>query len=207
MLNGMIGKKVGMTQIFTQDGRCVPVTVIKAGPCTILQKKTTATDGYNALQLGFEEVKKPSSINRPMRGHFRKAAKGAFRKIVEFRTDEVDSYEVGQAIDLDAFQEGDRVAVTGESKGRGFQGVVKRHGFAGGRETHGSMNHRGPGAIGQCAWPARVFKGHRMAGQMGNERVTIRNLEIMQIDKQNNLLLIKGSVPGAKNNFVLIRRK
>lgn len=205
MLKGLIGKKLGMTQIFTREGRRVPVTVIKAGPCTVLQKKTEASDGYNALQLGFEE-KPARNCNKPMLGHFRKADKGSFRKIVEFRTEEVDGYEVGQSVDLADFQAGDKIAVTGQSKGRGFQGVMKRHGFRGGRATHGGMNKRGPGSIGQCAYPARVFKGHKMAGHMGDERVTVRNLEIMEVDKENNLLLVKGAVPGAKNNFILIRR-
>ncbi len=206
MLNGLIGKKLGMTQVFTRDGRCVPVTVIKAGPCTVLQKKTKAKDGYDAVQLGFE-AKPARKTNKPMMGHFRKADAGAFRKIAEFRTDDIDSFEVGQSIDIEGFKAGDKITVTGRSKGRGFQGVIKRHGFGGGRETHGSTNHRGPGSIGQCAWPSRVFKGHKMAGHMGNERVTVRNLEVIEVDKQNNLLLVKGSVPGANNNFVLIRRK
>lgn len=208
MANGLIGKKVGMTQIFTNDGKCVPVTVIKVGPCVVLQKKTIDRDGYNAIQLGFDEKpnQKPRT-NKPMQGHFKKAQKGAFRKISEFRVDDIDSYEVGQEINAGVFQNGDRISVTGTSKGRGFQGVMKRHGFGGGRATHGSMTHRGPGSIGQCAYPARVFKGHRMAGQMGNKRVTVRNLEIVEVDASNHLLLVKGSVPGANNNFVLIKGK
>jgi large subunit ribosomal protein L3 len=158
------------------------------------------------LQLGFEE-KPARKCNQPMVGHFRKADKGAFRKIAEFRTEDVDRFEVGQDVALEGFKSGDRIAVTGTSKGRGFQGVMKRHGFKGGRQTHGSMNHRGPGAIGQCAWPARVFKGHKMSGHMGNERVTVRNLEIIEVDQKNNLLLVKGAVPGHKDNFLVIRRK
>ncbi|MBK07227.1 MAG: 50S ribosomal protein L3 [Deltaproteobacteria bacterium] len=205
MLKGLIGKKIGMTQIFTREGHRVPVTVIKAGPCTILQKKTEDKDGYNALQLGFEE-KEAQRTNKPMMGHFRKADKGAFRKIAEFRTENVDNYEVGQSIDLADFQAGEKIAVTGQSKGRGFQGVMKRHGFGGGRMTHGGMNKRGPGSIGQCAYPARVFRGHKMAGHMGDERVTVRNLEVMEVDRENHLLLVRGAVPGAKNNFILIRR-
>lgn len=218
MLEGLIGKKLGMTQVFTRDGQRVPVTVIQVGPCTVLQKKTESTDGYNALQLGFDEMP-ARKANKPMMGHFQKAEKGAFRKIAEFRVDDIDSYDVGQQIGLDGasaeesdaangvFSAGDKIAVTGKSKGRGFQGVMKRHGFAGGRKTHGSMLHRRPGSIGQCAYPARVFKGHRMAGQMGNKRVTVRNLEIVEIDHDNNLLLVKGAVPGANNNYLLIRRK
>lgn len=141
-----------------------------------------------------------------MRGHFRKAGKGAFRKIAEFNVQDVERYEVGQEVGLEGFHAGDRIAVTGESKGRGMQGVVKRYGFSGGRQTHGSMAHRRPGSIGQCAYPARVFKGHLMGGHMGNHRVTIRNLEVVEVDRSNHLLLVKGSVPGANNNIVLIRR-
>jgi large subunit ribosomal protein L3 len=206
MANGLIGKKLGMTQIFILDGRCVPVTVLKVGPCTILQKRTLAMDGYNAIQLGFEE-KPTRKCNKPMIGHFRKAGKGAFRKIAEFRVPNVDQYEVGQEVGLEGIYAGDRIAVTGDSKGRGTQGVVKRHGFAGGRETHGSMSHRRPGSIGQCAFPSRVFKGHRMGGHMGDVRVTVKNLEVVEVDQFNHLLLVKGSVLGANNNFVLIRRK
>lgn len=211
MLNGLIGKKLGMTQIFSYDGQRIPVTVLRAGPCTILQKKTAERDGYNAVQMGFEQkpARKPY-CTKPMLGHFKKTGEGAFRKIAEFRPENVDEFNKlapGQEVDISLFKVGDKVSVTGESKGRGFQGVMKRHGFAGGRQTHGSMNHRGPGAIGQCAYPARVFRGHRMAGHMGSKRVTVRNLEIVEIDAANNLLLVKGAVPGANNNFVLIRRK
>jgi large subunit ribosomal protein L3 len=208
MANGLIGRKVGMTQVFTLEGKCVPVTVIKVGPCVVLQKKTIDNDGYNAIQVGFENKsnRKPHT-NRPMQGHFKKAGKGAFREISEFRVDDIDSYEVGQEINADVFQVGNKVSVTGTSKGRGFQGVMKRHGFGGGRMSHGSMNKRGPGSIGQCAYPGRVFKGHRMAGQMGNKRVTVRNLEVVEVDADNHLLLVKGAVPGANNNFVLIQGK
>lgn len=208
MASGLIGKKIGMTQVFNHDGHRIPVTVVKVGPCVVLQKKTADRDGYNAIQLGFEEKsnRKPYT-NSPMQGHFNKAGKGAFRQISEFRVDDIDQYEVGQEVDTSVFKMGDKVNVTGTSKGRGFQGVMKRHGFGGGRETHGSMNHRGPGSIGQCAYPARVFKGHRMGGHMGNKRVTIKNLEIVEIDTENHLVLIKGCVPGANNNFVLIQGK
>ncbi|MEM1007538.1 MAG: 50S ribosomal protein L3 [Myxococcota bacterium] len=205
MASGMVGEKLGMTQIF-KDGRRIPVTVIKAGPCVVLQKKNHQSDGYNAIQVGFGP-KEARKCNKPALGHFQKAGKGAFHEVVEFRIDKIDDYEVGQEIDLSAFEEGQLVMVTGTSKGRGFQGVMKRHGFAGGRETHGSMNHRRPGSIGQCAYPARVFRGHRMAGQMGNRRVTVRNLEVVDVDKENNLILLKGAVPGANHNFVLIRHK
>ncbi len=205
MASGLIGKKLGMTQIF-KDGRRVPVTVIQAGPCTVLQKKTHSKEGYNAIQLGFAE-KVAQRCNKPALGHFKKADKGAFYKIAEFRVEQVDTYEVGQELKTEGFEAGQRISVTGTSKGRGFQGVVRRHGFRGGGETHGSMTHRRPGSIGQNTFPARVFPGHRMGGHMGNKRVTIHNLEIVEVDAENNLLLVKGAVPGASNNFVLIRRK
>lgn len=211
MMNGLIGKKLGMTQIFAQDGKRVPVTILRAGPCVILQKKTIERDGYNAIQVGFEQKPaQPPYCNKPMLGHFIKAGKGAFRKIAEFTIDNVEEFEkltVGQEINLSLFAIGDRISITGTSKGRGFQGVMKRHNFAGGRATHGSMSHRRPGSIGQCAYPSRVFRGHRMGGQMGNKRITVRNLEIIEVDEKNNLLMVKGAVPGANNNFVLIRRK
>lgn len=206
MMNGLIGKKVGMTQIFAHDGKRVPVTVLRAGPCVVLQKKTVERDGYNAIQVGFEQ--KPTRLaTKPMIGHSRKAGEGVFRKMTEFRVDNIDEFEVGQEIGLDQFSVGDLIAVTGKTKGRGFQGVMKRHNFRGGRMTHGGMNKRGPGSIGQCAYPGKVFKGHRMSGQMGGKRVTIQNMEVVEIDRQNNLLLVKGAVPGANNNFVEIRRK
>ena len=204
MASGLIGKKLGMTQVFGRNGSRIPVTVIKAGPCTVLQKKTTETDGYNAIQLGFEE-RKARRVNRPLMGHYRKAGKGAFTEVAEFRVGDIESYEVGQELGLEQFTPGDKVAVTGKSKGRGFQGVVRRHGFSGGRATHGSMAHRRPGAIGQCAYPAKVFKGKRMAGQMGNRKVTIRNLEIVEVDATNHLMLVKGAIPGAANQFIMIK--
>jgi large subunit ribosomal protein L3 len=206
MASGLIGKKLGMTQIFTKEGRCVPVTVIQAGPCTVLQKKTKSGEGYEAIQLGFL-AQAAHRVNKPALGHFNKAGKGSFRKVVEFRVAQADAFELGQELNATAFEVGQRVAVTGTSKGRGFQGVIKRHHFGGGKETHGSMSHRRPGSIGQCAYPSRVFRGHRMEGQMGNKRVTVRNLEIMEVDAEQNLLLVKGAIPGANNNFVLIRRK
>lgn len=209
MSNGLIGKKLGMTQVYSYDGHRIPVTVLQVGPCVVLQKKTVERDGYNAIQLGFERKKaqKPYT-NNPMLGHFRKAGQGAFRKIVEFRVENIDEYNEGDEISLAQFATaGEKVAVTGTSKGRGFQGVMKRHGFRGGRMTHGGMNRRGPGSIGQCAYPGKVFKGHRMAGRTGGKRVTVQNLEVVEVDVQNNLLLVKGAVPGSNNNFVLIRRK
>ncbi len=205
MAKGLIGKKLGMTQVFTGDGRCVSVTVVQVGPCTVLQKKTVSKDGYNALQIGFA-AKEARKVSKPMRGHVQAAGKGAFAHIQEGAVDDIDSYEVGDEIGLDLFSAGDKVHVTGRSKGRGFQGVMKRHGFAGGRETHGSMAHRNPGSIGQCAYPGKVFRGHKMSGQMGNRKVTVRNLEVLDVDFSNNLLLIKGALPGANNNVVVISR-
>jgi large subunit ribosomal protein L3 len=205
MTHGLIGKKLGMTQVFTHEGHRVAVTVLKVGPCTILQKKTQATDRYDAIQLGFEELP-GRKVNQPMRKHFEKAGKGAFRKIAEFHVDNVDQFEVGQEVGIGEFNAGDKISVTGRSKGKGFQGVMKRHNFGGGRQSHGSMNRRGPGSIGQCAYPGKVFKGHKMAGHMGQRRVTVKNLEVVEVDQENHLLLVKGAVPGANNNFVLVQR-
>ncbi len=205
MIKGILGKKLGMTQIFAVDGRRVPVTVVEAGPCVVLQKKTTETDGYAALQIGFGE-KKAQRVNKPQMGHFKKAAKGAFAHVRELKAANVDDYQVGDEIACSLFAPGDIVDVTGTSKGKGFQGVIKRWHFAGGRATHGSMFHRAPGSIGCSAWPSRVFKGKKMAGQMGNARVTTQNLVIVEVRPEQNLLLIKGAVPGPKNGLVEIRK-
>ena len=202
---GILGKKIGMTQIFTASGEAVPVTVIEAGPCYVTQVKTLETDGYNAVQLGFEEVK-PKRLTKPELGHLRKNNLPPLRHLREIRTDDAASYEVGQVIDVSIFQEGERVDVTGTSKGRGFAGVVKRHGFGGGPKTHGqSDRHRAPGSIGATSTPGRVFKGLRMAGRMGGERVTVQNLEVMRVDPERNLLVVKGAVPGARGGLLLIR--
>jgi len=206
MINGIFGKKLGMTQIFASHGARVPVTVIEAGPCVVLQKKTAAGEGYNALQLGFGE-KKTQRVNRPAMGHFRKAGKGAFTFLRELRADQVDEYKVGDEITCDqVLAVGDRVDVTATSKGKGFQGVIKRWNFSGGRATHGSMFHRHPGSIGASAWPSKVFKGMKMAGQMGNSRVTVQNLEVVEIRPEENLVLLRGAVPGPKNGFIMIRK-
>jgi large subunit ribosomal protein L3 len=182
------------------------VTVVEAGPCVVLQKKTVATDGYNALQLGFG-VKKSHRANKPEMGHFKKVGKGAFTHLRELRADNVDNYNVGDELTCDSiFATGDIIDVTGTSKGKGFQGVIKRWNFAGGRATHGSMFHRGAGSIGASAWPSRVFKGKKMAGQMGNERVTVQNLQVVEIRPEENLILVKGAIPGAKNSLVMIRK-
>lgn len=205
MLNGILGKKLGMTQIFTENGTRIPVTVIEAGPCTVVQKKIADTDGYNAVQLGFG-AQKAQRINKPAMGHFQKAGKGVFAYLREMDGD-VEGLEVGsEVLCSELFSAGDVVDVVGTSKGKGFQGVIKRWNFSGGRSTHGSKFHRAPGAIGCSAWPSHVFKGKKMAGQMGNERVTVQNLEVVDVRADQNLILIKGAVPGPKNGLVTIRK-
>lgn len=202
MTQGIIGKKLGMTQIFRDNGKVEAVTAIEAGPCAVVQVKTAAGEGYNALQIGFGQAKRLSS---PQRGHLKDL--GQFRYLREFRADDIEGVQVGDRIDVSLFQAGDLVDVTGVSKGKGFAGVVKRHGFAGGPKTHGqSDRHRHPGSIGAGTSPGRVFKGTLMAGHMGSERVTVRKLEVFQTDPDRNLLLVKGAVPGASNGLLLIRK-
>ena len=206
MIQGILGKKLGMTQVFAADGRRVPVTVVEAGPCTVLQKKTESTDGYSALQLGFS-AKKTHRASKPMMGHFKKADQGAFAYLRELGTENVDDYQVGDQITCDAvFKAGDVVDVTGTSKGKGFQGVIKRWGFSGGRATHGSKFHRAPGSIGMSAWPARVLKGKKMPGQLGNARVTQQGLEIVEVRPEQNLVLVKGAIPGPTHGLVVLRK-
>lgn len=203
-IKGILGTKLGMTQIF-EDTRAVPVTVIQAGPCVVAQVKTEAADGYAAVQLAFGQTR-PKSVNKPMQGHFDKAGAEPGRYVVELRTDDASSYELGQQITVDVFAAGDRADVVGVSKGKGFAGVMKRHGFAGLSSSHGTeRKHRSPGAIGACATPSRVFKGMRMAGQMGNERVTVLNLEVVRADAERNLLLLRGAVPGPDGALVMVR--
>jgi len=202
---GLIGQKKGMTQIFSADGRWLPVTVLKAGPCSIVQKKTKAHEGYDSLQVGFADIK-DSRLTKAAKGHFLKKQLVTKKYLKEFRTNFLDSYPLGVAIDVDFFQIGDMVNVVGVSKGKGFQGVMKRHHFAGGRATHGcSVSHRAPGSIGQRTYPGKVFKGKRMAGRMGGEQVSSRHLKIVGIEKEQNLLLIRGSVPGGKNSVVTVK--
>ncbi len=205
MTTGILGKKLGMTQIFDPQGRVVPVTVIEAGPCTIVQRKKKLSDGYDAVQLGFG-ARKAHRVGKPMLGHVQKAGKGAFGALRELRVDSDSSLDVGQEIRVDIFREGDFVDVTGQTKGRGFTGVVKRWGFKGGRASHGSMFHRAPGSIGGSSWPSRVFKNMKMGGHYGNERVTVLNLRVVGIQPEKNLLLVRGAVPGAKNSLVFVRR-
>jgi large subunit ribosomal protein L3 len=204
MKKGLIGRKLGMTQVFAQDGSAVPVTVIEVEPSVIIQKKTVENDGYAALQLGYGHVKQ-KSVTKPLQGHFQKADKGFFRALHEFRG-EIDGADVGQEIKVDMFSAGDYVDITGISKGKGFAGVIKRHGFGGGRATHGSMFHRAPGSIGASADPSRVFKGKKLPGQMGNEQKTIQNIRVVAIRPEDNAMLVKGSVPGGRRGVVLIKQ-
>ncbi len=203
-MKNMLGKKVGMTQIFKQDGTLVPVTVIEAGPLFVVQKKTVEKDGYNAIQVGFGDVKE-KRMTKPAKGHFDKA-NVAYRKFLrEFTVENPDEFEIGQEIKVDVFSEGDMIDVTGTSKGKGTAGVIKRHGFGRGRETHGSKFHRMPGGMSAGTYPGRVFKGHRMMGRMGNERVTVQNLEVVRVDAEKNLILVKGAVPGPRKGLVSIK--
>ena len=204
MKKGLIGKKLGMTQIFDEEGRRIPVTVVEAGPCIVIQKKTVARDGYNAIQVGFA-ARDTARANRPLIGHCKGAAQGVFRHLRELRIDDVDQYSVGDTISADIFSVGDIIDVTGTSIGKGYQGVIKRWGFKGGRSSHGSRFHRAPGSIGCSATPSRVFKNKKMPGQLGDERVTVQNLQVARVDVTDNLLLIKGAVPGSANGLVLIR--
>jgi large subunit ribosomal protein L3 len=205
-MSGIIGKKVGMTSIFDVNGKNIPCTVIEAGPCVVTQVKTSETDGYNALQLGFGDQKK-HRMNKPQMGHFKKSGSTPKKKIVEFRDFEGE-HALGSSISVDIFEEGEYVDVSGTSKGKGFQGVVKRHNFRGvGDATHGQHNRlRAPGSIGAASYPARVFKGMRMAGQMGNEKVKVTNLQVMKIFPEKNILVVKGAVPGAKNSYVIVEK-
>lgn len=201
MIKGIIGRKVGMTQIFDEEGRVVPVTVVEAGPCWVVQVKSLQTDGYEAVKLGFQEVKKEKNVPKPLLGVFKKAQVPVCRVLKEFR---MTGYNVGDKVTVEIFSKGDIVNVAGVSKGKGFQGVMKRHGFAGGPDSHGSMFNRAPGSIGSSSFPSRVWKGKRMAGHMGNRRVTVKNLKIVDVIPEQNLLLIKGAVPGGENGILEI---
>lgn len=201
---GILGTKLGMTQIFTDDSRAVPVTVIQAGPCTVTQLRTKERDGYEAVQLAYGEARR-GTTNKPLAGHFNAAEAKPAVHLVEFRTDP-SSYERGQEIRVDIFQPGERADVVGVSKGKGYSGVMKRHGFAGLGASHGTeRKHRSPGAVGACATPSRIFKGTRMAGQMGRERVTVLNLQVVSADPERNLLLLRGAVPGPNGGLVMVR--
>lgn len=203
-MKSIVGRKIGMTQVFTENGAVVPVTVVEAGPMVVVQKKTVEKDGYNAIQVGFENIKE-KKVNKPTKGHFEKANVSPKKLLQEFRVENVEEFEIGQEIKVDLFAEGDKVDVTGISKGKGTQGVIKRHGFSRGRETHGSQFHRAPGGMSAGTYPGRVFKGHRMAGRMGHERITTQNLEIVRVDLDKNLILVKGAIPGPKKGIVTIK--
>ncbi len=204
-MKGIIGKKLGMTQIFLEDGTRVPVTVIQAGPCYVVQKKTDAVDGYSSVQVGFESVA-AANVNKPYLGHCTKSGHGVFRHLREFKNEQVGELSVGDEITVTNFAADDVVDVTGTSIGKGFQGVIKRWNFKGGRASHGSRFHRAPGSIGASATPSHVFKNKKMPGQMGNVKVTIQRLKIVRVDAADNLLLIKGAVPGHKNSIITIKK-
>lgn len=203
-VKNIIGRKIGMTQVFDEDGVVTPVTVVEAGPLKVIQKKTLENDGYNAIQVGFED-KKENRVNKPLKGHFDKAGVEYKKNIREFKVENVEEFEIGQEIKVDAFETGDKVDVVGISKGKGTQGPIKRHNYSRGPESHGSKYHRSGGARAAAAYPGRVFKGSKGAGRMGNERVTVQNLEIVRVDVERNLLLVKGAVPGPKGGLLIIK--
>jgi len=200
---GIMGIKIGMTQIFDEEGKAIPVSIIEAGPCTVLQKKNLETDGYNAIQVGFYNLKEKKA-NKPAKGHFKKADSKPLRYIKEFRVDDVDDYEVGQDINIDIFETGEAVDVAGISKGKGFAGAVKRHNFSRGSMGHGSKYHRRPGSL-AAKGPARVFKGRKLPGRLGGEKVTVQGLKVVKVYPERKLILIKGSIPGPKRGLVIIR--
>src|SRR5690349_22214406 len=207
MTPGILGKKIGMTQVFRPDGQAVPVTLLKAGPCMVVQRKTPTTDGYDAVQLGLVEFVKPQRLNKPQTGHLKKAGVDGAKFLREFRMGPGDDdLKAGDKVLVDQFKPSDKVDVIGISKGRGFAGLVKRHHFRGGAATHGSMFHRAPGSIGASAWPSRVIKGNRAAGRMGNSRVTVRNVQVMKVDAEENLLWVKGSIPGPNGGYLIIKK-
>lgn len=204
-MKGILGIKLGMTQIFQEDGKVVPVTVVKAGPCMVVQRKTSDHDGYEAIQIGLVEDRPPRKVTQARRGHFEKAGVAPVRRLEEFHVAEDDPAQPGDQVEATIFTENDYVDVVGTSKGKGFQGVIKRHGFSGGRATHGSMFHRAPGSIGQSAWPSRVFPGVRLPGQTGGKRVTVKNLQVVKVVEEENLIYLRGAVPGARNSYVTLR--
>jgi large subunit ribosomal protein L3 len=207
MSPGILGKKIGMSQVFREDGQAVPVTLLKAGPCMVVQRKTPIADGYDAVQLGLVEFIKPQRINKPITGHLKKAGAEGARFMREFHLRPGDDdFKAGDQVLVDQFKPKDMVDVIGISKGRGFAGVVKRHHFRGGEGSHGSMFHRAPGSIGASSYPSRVLPGMRMGGHMGHDRVTVRNLEIIDVDTQDNVLVVKGAVPGPNGGYVVVRR-
>lgn len=203
MLNGLLGRKIGMTQIFAENGDAIPVTLLELGPVTVIQKKTQETDGYDSVQVGFQDIE-TRKINAPMKGHFKDQAPKRFLK--EFKVDDISKIEVGQNIDASIFSENEIVAITGKSKGRGFSGVIRRHNFAGQPASHGHRGHRLPGSIGQRTFPGRVFKGKKMPGQYGNKKITTQGIKIVKVDVEKNLVLVKGPVPGANGGLVSVTK-
>ena len=202
-MKGILGRKVGMTQVFTEQGEVIPVTVVEAGPVVVTQVKTIENDGYNAVQVGFVDAKE-KSLNKPQKGHL--AAANTLKKhLKEFRVESVDAYTVGQELKADVFAAGEMIDVTGISKGKGFQGPIKRHGQSRGPESHGSRYHRRPGSMGACSFPGRVFKNKKLAGHMGSVKVTVQNLEVVRVDADKNFILVKGAIPGAKGSIVTIK--
>src|SRR5215831_19153073 len=205
-VEGIIGRKVGMTQVYAEDGRAIPVTVIEAGPCVVVQRKSKTKDGYSGVQIGLVERRRVKKVSKAMKGHFDKAGIPPCRVLKEFKVEEGAEVKVGDKISVELFAPGDNVSVTGISKGKGFQGVVKRHHFRGGAATHGSMFHRAPGSIGASAFPSRVLKGMRAAGHMGMDKVTLRNVTVVQVDAEKNTLIVRGAVPGAGGGLLVIRK-
>jgi len=205
MVNKLLGKKLGMARYFIDEGKSVPVTLVKAGPCVVIQKKSVEKDGYGAIQVGFEPQKE-NRINKPLRGHFKAVGDRFFKYLKEIRIVNVDSFEVGQEIKVDIFNIGDQVQVSGRSKGRGFSGVIKRWGFSGGKESHGCRSHRIPGSIGMSATPGRVFKGKKLPGRMGYQKTTVKNLKILDVRPELDIIAIKGAVPGSTNSLIEISK-
>lgn len=205
-MEGLLGKKLGMTQIYSAEGNAVPVTVVQAGPCLVVQRRTRELDGYEAVQLGLVDERSPRKVTKPMQGHFGKAGVAPMRRLEEFVVEEDSEWKAGDQVKATIFSDEDYVDVIGTSKGKGFQGVMKRHGFGGGGATHGSMFHRAPGSIGQASDPSRVFPGIKLPGRMGGEAVTVKNLRVEKVDEEKNLIYLRGSVPGPRNGYLAIRR-
>jgi len=205
-MEGILGKKVGMTQVFGDHGAMIPVTVLEVGPCLVVQRKTAGSDGYDAVQLGLVEKRTPRNVTKPMQGHFKKAGVAPTRRVAEFKVEAGEEWKAGDEVKASIFAAGEYVDVVSTSKGKGFQGVVKRHGFRGGRATHGSMFHRAPGSIGASSFPSRVYPGMRAAGRMGGARITAKNLKVVSVDADKNVILVCGAVPGATGTYVAIKR-